>query len=191
MAINTIDRTAKKLVLTVQDYSLFAHRAVMNFSRPPRYWVDFLVQSDIIGVGSTAIVLLSGFFTGGVLALQSAATLSEFGATAVTGRFVSLTMIRELGPVLTGIMVAGRNASSMASELGSMVVTEQIDAMRALGVDPMRKLVTPRIFACITMLLFLTVVADACGILGGGFVTVFMNHQDGQQYFSMAWQYLH
>jgi phospholipid/cholesterol/gamma-HCH transport system permease protein len=118
-------------------------------------------------------VLLSGFFTGGVLALQSAATLSEFGATAVTGRFVSLTMIRELGPVLTGIMVAGRNASSMASELGSMVVTEQIDAMRALGVDPMRKLVTPRIFACISMLFFLTILADAFGILGGGFVTVF------------------
>jgi phospholipid/cholesterol/gamma-HCH transport system permease protein len=125
-----------------------------------------------------------------VLALQSAATLSEFGATAVTGRFVSLTMIRELGPVLTGIMVAGRNASSMASELGSMVVTEQIDAMRALGVDPIRKLVTPRIFACITMLFFLTIVADAFGIMGGAFVTVFMNHQDGLQYFSMAWESL-
>ncbi len=92
-------------------------------------------------------MILSGFFTGGVLSLQSSATLSEFGATAVTGQFVALTMIRELGAVLTGIMVSGRNASSMASELGSMVVTEQIDAMRALGVDPMRKLVTPRIFA--------------------------------------------
>ncbi len=97
--------------------------------------------------------------------MQSAATLSQFGATAVTGRFVSLTMIRELGPVLTGIMVAGRNASSMASELGSMVVTEQIDAMRALGVDPMRKLVTPRLFSCISMLFFLTILADAFGII--------------------------
>jgi phospholipid/cholesterol/gamma-HCH transport system permease protein len=106
-------------------------------------------------------------------ALQSSATLSEFGATAVTGQFVSLTMIRELGAVLTGIMVSGRNASSMASELGSMVVTEQIDAMRALGVDPMRKLVTPRIFASIAMLLLLTIVADAFGILGGAAVTVF------------------
>jgi phospholipid/cholesterol/gamma-HCH transport system permease protein len=87
-------------------------------------------------------------------------------------------------------MVAGRNASSMASELGSMVVTEQIDAMRALGVDPMRKLVTPRLFACITMLFFLTIVADAFGILGGAFVTIFMNHQNGPQYFSMAWESL-
>src|SRR5208283_1785638 len=134
MATNTIERTAKDIVLTVQDYSLFAHRAFTNIFRPPVYWPEFLMQSDIIGVGSAAIVLLSGFFTGGVLALQSAATLSQFGAAAVTGRFVSITMIRELGPVLTGIMVSGRNASSMASELGSMVVTEQIHAMRALGV---------------------------------------------------------
>lgn len=191
MAFNAIDRIAKQIVLTVQEYSFFAGRALLNFVRPPIYWVDFLVQSDIIGFGSLPIVILSGFFTGGVLALQSAATLSEFGAAAVTGQFVSLTMIRELGAVLTGIMVSGRNASSMASELGSMVVTEQIDAMRALGVDPMRKLVTPRIFASITMLLLLTIVADACGILGGAAVTVFLNHQNGTQYFHMAYERLH
>ena len=190
MAIDRIDRTAKNLVLTVQDYSWFAFRAFLNLFRPPIYWPEFLVQSDIIGVGSIAIVLLAGFFTGGVLALQSAATLSAFGATAVTGRFVSLSMIRELGPVLTGIMVSGRNASSMASELGSMVVTEQINATRALGVDPSRKLVTPRIFACIAMLFFLTIVADAFGTLGGAAVTVFMNHQNGTQYLSEAYLFL-
>ena len=190
MAIEKIDRTARQLVLTVQEYSLFAWEAVGNLFRPPVYWTDFLTQADIIGVGSLSIVVLAGLSTGGVLALQSAATLSAFGATAVTGRFVSLTMIRELGPVLTGVMVSGRNASSMASELGSMVVTEQIDAMRALGVDPMRKLVTPRIFTCTIMLIFLTIVADACGIAGGGAVTVFMNHQNGTQYFSMAWEHL-
>ncbi len=190
MAIDTIDKTAKHIVLTVQDYSLFAFRATANLVRPPIYWPDFFIQSDIIGVGSTSIVVLAGFFTGGVLALQSAATLSAFGATAVTGRFVSMSMIRELGPVLTGIMVSGRNASSMASELGSMVVTEQIDAMRALGVDPLRKLVTPRVFACISMLFFLTILADFCGLLGGAAVTVFMNHQNGTQYFSMAYEYL-
>jgi phospholipid/cholesterol/gamma-HCH transport system permease protein len=87
-------------------------------------------------------------------------------------------------------MVSGRNASSMASELGSMVVTEQIDAMRALGVDPMRKLVTPRIFATVVMLFFLTILSDFCGILGGAAVTVFMNGQNGTQYFSMAYEYL-
>ncbi len=190
MAINSIDRTARQVVLTVQDYSLFAGRAFLNLFRPPIYWTDFLLQSDIIGVGSIPIVILSGFFTGGVLALQSAATLSDFGAAAVTGQFVSLTMVRELGAVLTGIMVAGRNSSSMASELGSMVVTEQIDAMRALGVDPMRKLVTPRIFASVIMLLLLTIVADAFGIVGGGAVTVFLNHQNGTQYFHMAYEHL-
>jgi phospholipid/cholesterol/gamma-HCH transport system permease protein len=190
MAFNAIERIAKQLVLTLQEYSLFAWRAVMNLVRPPIYWTDFLLQSDIIGFGSLPIVVLSGFFTGGVLALQSAATLSEFGAAAVTGQFVSLTMIRELGAVLTGIMVSGRNSSSMASELGSMIVTEQIDAMRALGVDPMRKLVTPRIFASIVMLLLLTIVADAFGIVGGAAVTVFLNHQDATQYFHMAYEHL-
>jgi len=191
MGIEAIEKTAKGLVLTVQDYSLFAYRGATNLFRPPVYWPDFLVQADIIGVGSASIVLLSGFFTGGVLALQSAATLSQFGAAAITGRFVSMSMIRELGPVLTGIMVSGRNASSMASELGSMVVTEQIDAMRALGVDPMRKLVTPRLFATIFSLFFLTIIANFFGILGGAAVTVFMNHQNGTQYFSMAYEYLH
>jgi phospholipid/cholesterol/gamma-HCH transport system permease protein len=190
MAIETLDRTAKKLVLTVQDYSLFAYRAMTNIFRPPIYWSDFLIQSDIIGFGSLSIVVLAGISTGGVLALQSAATLSAFGATAVTGQFVSMTMIRELGPVLTGVMVSGRNASSMASELGSMVVTEQIDAMRALGVDPIRKLVTPRIYSTILMLFFLTIVADACGTVGGALVTVFMNHRNGMQYLDMAWEHL-
>jgi phospholipid/cholesterol/gamma-HCH transport system permease protein len=173
MAIEAIEKTAKNLVLTVQDYSLFAWRAFTNLYHPPIYWPEFLIQADIIGFGSLSIVILTGLSTGGVLALQSAATLSAFGATAVTGEFVS-----------------GRNASSMASELGSMVVTEQIDAMRALGVDPMRKLVTPRIAATICMLFFLTIVSDACGIAGGGLVTVFMNHQNGTQYLDMAWEHL-
>ena len=174
----------------MQAYSLFAYRGATNLFRPPVYWPDFLVQSDIIGVRfglhCAALRLLHRRRAGPAVRCH----IVSFGATAVTGRFVSLTMIRELGPVLTGIMVSGRNASSMASELGSMVVTEQIDAMRALGVDPMRKLVTPRIFACITMLFFLTIVANFFGILGGAAVTVFMNHQNGTQYFSMAYEYL-
>lgn len=190
MALNRIETIAKDLLLTVQEYALFAWRAVRDLFSPPIYWTDMLLQADIIGVGSFAIVVLAGFFTGAVLAVQSAATLAEFGATSVTGRFVSMSMIRELGPVLTGIMVSGRNASSMASELGSMVVTEQIDAMRALGVDPIRKLVTPRVVATVAMLFFLTIVSDAFGILGGAGVTIFMNGQNGTQYFSQAYQFL-
>lgn len=186
----TLDKTAKRIVASVQDYTLFSWQALANLWRPPVYWDDFMLQADIIGVGSAAIVVLVGFFTGGVLALQSAQTLAQFGATAVTGRFVSLSMIRELGPVLSGVMVSGRNASSMASELGSMVVTEQIDAMRALGVDPMRKLVTPRLYSSIAMVFFLTIVADALGTLGGAAVTVVLNHQNGTQYLSEAYEFL-
>ncbi|MGH9589536.1 MAG: MlaE family ABC transporter permease, partial [Terracidiphilus sp.] len=144
MATTAIDGNAKQFVLRIQDYSVFSARAFLNIFNPPVYWADFLNQADVIGWGSLLIVVLVGFFTGGVLALQSSATLETFGATSITGRFVALSMIRELGAVLSGIMVSGSNASSIASELGSMVVTEQIDAMRALGVDPMRKLVTPR-----------------------------------------------
>ena len=110
MAFNPIERTAKQIVLTAPGLFPVRVARLLNLFRPPIYWTDFLIQSDIIGFGSLPIVILSGFFTGGVLALQSAATLSEFGATAVTGQFVSLTMIRELGAVLTGIMVSGRNA---------------------------------------------------------------------------------
>ncbi len=107
-----------------------------------------------------------------MLALQSATALKEFGAVSKTGSLVSLSMVKELGPVLTGLMVSGRNASGMASELGSMKVTEQIDAMRALGTDPLRKLVTPRLIATMFMLFFLTIISDAVGIAGGALVSV-------------------
>jgi phospholipid/cholesterol/gamma-HCH transport system permease protein len=160
-----------------------------NIFRRPFYWVDLYTQADLIGVGSVPIVILTGFFTGGVLALNSATTLAQFGAKAVTGELVSLSMIKELGPVLTGLMVSGRNASGMASELGSMQVTEQIDAMRALGVDPLKKLVTPRVLSTIVMLVFLTIISDSLGTLGGGWISSTMGI-DLSQYFHMAYQSL-
>jgi phospholipid/cholesterol/gamma-HCH transport system permease protein len=133
---------------------------------------------------------LTGFFTGAVLALQSSSSLATFGATALTGTLVSLSMIKELGPVLTSLMISGRNASGMASELGSMVVTEQIDAMRALGTDPMKKLVVPRMVATVVMNFFLTIISDALGTLGGAFVAVYLLGQSGSQYFHTAYQSL-
>jgi phospholipid/cholesterol/gamma-HCH transport system permease protein len=99
-------------------------------------------------------------------------------------------MIKELGPVLTSLMVSGRNASGMASELGSMMVTEQIDAMRALGTDPIKKLVVPRLVATVIMSFFLTVISDTVGTLGGAFVAIFLLGQDGSQYFHTAYQSL-
>src|SRR6201994_569836 len=163
---------AKSVVASVQEYTLLSARAVGNIFSGKRYWADIFTQMDSIGVGSLPIVILTGFFTGCVLTLQSASSLKQFGAINMTGRLVSLSMIKELGPVLTGLMVAGRNASGMASELGSMKVSEQIDAMRALGTDPIRKLVAPRLVATVFMLFFLSILSDTCGIAGGALVSV-------------------
>jgi phospholipid/cholesterol/gamma-HCH transport system permease protein len=190
MAISTLDVKAKKSVLAVQQYAVLSARALGNIARRPFYGSDVITQADSIGVGSVPIVVLTGFFLGGVLALQSSSTLAQFGAAAFTGQLVSFSMIKEIGPVVTSLMVSGRNASGMASELGSMMVTEQIDAMRALGTDPLKKLVMPRIVATIIMNFFLTILSDAVGILGGGLVAVFMLGQDSTQYFNTSYQSL-
>ena len=131
------------------------------------YLDDILLQMDSIGVGSIPIVLLTGFFTGAIMALQMGRELQQYGQTGQHRQFVSIILVRELGPVLTAVMVAGRNSSGIASELGSMKVTEQIDAMRALGTDPIQKLVTPRMIATAIMLPCLTVIDDFIGMVGG------------------------
>src|SRR5580658_3963449 len=190
MPIDTIESWAKKGVVAVQDYALLSGRAIGNIFQRPHYFADLITQADSIGIGSLPIVILTGFFTGGVLALQSASSLAQFGATAITGELVSLSMIKELGPVLTGLMVSGRNASGMASELGSMKVTEQIDAMRALGTDPVRKLVTPRLYATVFMLFFLTIVSDAVGIAGGALVSVALLGLNASSYFHNSYRAL-
>jgi phospholipid/cholesterol/gamma-HCH transport system permease protein len=181
---------AKSIVASVQEYSLLCARAVSSIFSRPRYMADIFTQMDSIGVGSLPIVVLTGFFTGCVLALQAAVSLKEFGAVNMTGELVTLSMVKELGPVLTGLMVSGRNASGMASELGSMKVSEQIDAMRALGTDPMKKLVSPRVLATVVMLFLLTIVSDTLGTAGGAFVAVFISKQNGTQFFTSAYQSL-
>jgi len=180
----------KQQIKAVQDYALVGARAVANVFTGPRYFADIIQQADLIGVGSLPIVVLTGFFTGGALAQNSGVTLQRFGSLNLIGQLVSLGMVRELGPVITGLMVAGRNASGMASELGSMVVTEQIDAMRALGTDPMKKLVTPRVVATVVMLFFLTIISDAFGIFGGGVASALFFGVNMHQYWSSAWQIL-
>src|ERR1019366_1643483 len=158
---------AKDFALSVQEYTLLSAQSVANFFRPPVYMGDMLQQADLVGVGSLPIVILTGLSVGALLALNSASTLQRFGGITLIGQLVSLGMVTELGPLITGLMVAGRNASGMASELGSMIVTEQIDAMRALGTDPTKKLITPRIGATAFMLFFLTIIADLLGLIGG------------------------
>ncbi|MGH9747349.1 MAG: MlaE family ABC transporter permease [Candidatus Acidiferrales bacterium] len=181
---------AKRQVLAVQDYSLLSLRSVLNIFTPPQYWTDALEQMDLIGVGSLPIVVLTGFFIGGVLVVQTASQFERFGETALTGDAVALALVRELGPSITALLVAGRNASGMASELGSMVVTEQVDAMRALGTDPIRKLMTPRVIATVTMLPLLTAISDFVGLIGGFFVAYLSLRLGPVQFWTRAIQAL-
>ena len=148
-------------------------RRFADVSRRPFYFHDIVEQFEQIGIGSLTVVLLTGFFTGAVLALQTGITLDQFGARPFVGRLISASMIKELGPVLTGLMLAGRVGSGIAAELGSMVVTDQINALRALGTDPVRKLVVPRVLAGFFMAPVLTVVANTVGIIGGWLIAVF------------------
>jgi phospholipid/cholesterol/gamma-HCH transport system permease protein len=141
---------------------------------------------DIIGVGSLPVVLITGFFIGAVMVLQTATQFARFGQTALTGDAVSTALVRELGPTITGLLVAGRNSSGMASELGSMLVTEQVDAMRAMGTDPIRKLVTPRVLATILMLPLLVAMSDLIGLVGGFFVSFLTLHLNSVEFWTRA-----
>jgi phospholipid/cholesterol/gamma-HCH transport system permease protein len=158
---------ATRALLELQETTLLAARSARGLFKRPRYIPETIAQMDAIGVGSLTIIILTGFFTGGVLTLQTLPTLKYYGAQDQTGYLVALSLIRELGPVLTALMVTGRVGSAISAELGSMSVSQQIDAMRALGTDPVRKLVTPRIIALIATLPLLTVLADVIGIVGG------------------------
>ena len=174
-----------------QEFLLLARLAYTNILRRPHYFDDVLMQMDIIGFGSLPIVLLTGAFSGAIITLQMARALNTYGAGSQVGSIVALTVVRELGPLLTAIVFTGRNASGIASELGSMKVTEQIDAMRALGTDPVQKLVTPRLIATAAMLHCLTVVADAIGLFGGYLVAVpLLQIITASQYWNTSWRAL-
>ncbi len=156
-----------RALLELQETTLLAARAGRGIFKRPRYIPETITQMDAIGVGSLAIIILTGFFTGGVLTVQTYPTLQSYGAINQTGYLVAVSLVRELGPVLCALMVTGRVGSAISAELGSMVVSQQIDAMRALGTDPTRKLVAPRILALLITLPLLTVLADMFGIVGG------------------------
>jgi phospholipid/cholesterol/gamma-HCH transport system permease protein len=163
----------KTAILEVQEYVRLQLQTIRSIFSRPFYFHDVIEQFDQIGIGSLTVVLLTGFFTGAVLALQTGITLDQFGARPFVGRLISASMIKELGPVLTGLMLAGRIGSGIAAELGSMVVTDQINALRALGTDPVRKLVVPRVLAGFFMAPVLTVISDTVGILGGWLIAVY------------------
>ena len=162
----------KAALLEVQEFVRMLLQVGRALVTRPYYPKDILEQFDTLGVGSMTVVLLTGMFTGMVLALQSGLTLDMFGARSMVGRLVSASMVKELGPVLTALMVAGRVGSGIAAELGSMMVTDQIAALRALGTDPIRKLVLPRILAGVVMVPFLTCISVAVGLAGAWLITI-------------------
>ena len=157
----------KAVFLEVQEFFLLSGKAMARLFTPPFYYREFALQLDRIGVGSLFIIILTGTFTGMVMALQFLAQLKPFAATSYVGGMVAVTMVKELGPVLSALMVAGRVGSAITAELGTMVVTEQIDAMAVEGTDVIRRLVTPRLAAILVTLPLLTVVTDTVSVLGG------------------------
>ena len=165
-----VESPLKHAAHELQDYVRLVGAALRAAVTPPFYRRDIIEQFDSIGVKSLTVVLLTGFFTGAVLALQTGLTMDKFGARPLVGQLVSASMIKELGPVLTGLMLTGRVGSGIAAELGSMMVTDQINALRSLGTDPIRKLVVPRMLAGVIMAPVLTAIADFVGIVGGWIV---------------------
>lgn len=174
----------KQLLLELQEITDLLWRMLKGLRKKPRYFTEIVNQMDQIGVGSLGIVVLTGFFTGGVLILQAYPTLEYYGAQSNAGQGVATSLIRELGPVLTALMVAGRVGSAISAELGSMVVSQQIAAMRALGTSPVRKLVTPRVVALLVTLPLLTIAADLFGLIGGGLVAKQIYNLDLNTYIS-------
>jgi phospholipid/cholesterol/gamma-HCH transport system permease protein len=179
-----LSRWLKNAALETQEYVYLLAAAFRGLVSPPIYRHDIIEQFDSLGVGSLTVVLLTGLFTGAALASQSGLTLDQFGARPVVGRLVGASMIKELGPVLTALMLTGRIGSGIAAELGSMVVTEQIHALRALGTDPVRKLVVPRMLAGLLMAPVLTVISDFVGIFGGWVVSRFQLQVSSALYWS-------
>ncbi|MBI4562471.1 MAG: ABC transporter permease [Candidatus Rokubacteria bacterium] len=157
---------------------LLTSQVLRNLALPPAYWRLVALEIDTIGVRSLAVAVTAAAFTGMVLALQSAVNMARFGAENYVGPVVALSMLRELGPVLTAILVGGKVASGITAELGAMKVTEQIDALRAFGVNYVKKLIIPRLLAALLVFPLLTILADGVGLLGGMLIAVYERHVD-------------
>ncbi len=157
---------------------LLTAQVMRNLALPPSYLRLVAQEIDTMGVRSAVVALTAAIFTGMVLALQSAVNMARFGAENYVGPVVALSILRELGPVLTAILVGGKVASGITAELGSMKVTEQIDALRAIGVNYVKKLIVPRLLAALIVFPLLTILADFVGLLGGMLIAVYERHVD-------------
>jgi len=174
----------REFISRVQDFHILSVNALLNVLRRPLYVRDTIEQMDYMGTGSLFIVILVSLFIGMALSLQISAELSSLGLKMYTGRIVGLSMIREIGPVAIALSFAGRVGSGITSEIGSMVLGHQVDILRVHGVNPLKKLVTPRVVSAVLMLPVLTVIGDAVSLLGGYYISVFVSHQSGSFYWS-------
>lgn len=171
---------------TVQDFTLLSARTMAGLFRPPWYLREIVLQMDRVGVGSLFIVVLTGLFTGMVLALQGAIQLAPYGATIYVSMLISESVVRELGPVLAALMIAGRVGTGIASEIASMKVTEQLDALIAEGTDPIKKLASTRLAACLVMIPVLTLITNGIAILGGWLIARIYLSIDSYFYWTWA-----
>jgi phospholipid/cholesterol/gamma-HCH transport system permease protein len=182
--ISLITRRIESALTYVGGASKLLFEAIYYGIRPPYQLGLILQEIESIGIQSLTVVNVIALFTGMVLALQTASALSRFGAKGFIGVVVALSLVREIGPVFTGIMVAGRVGSGIAAEIGSMKVTEQIDAIRVMGANSVKRLVVPKLIATIVALPLLTIVADALGIVGGLLISMMEFQVTSYYYFT-------
>ena len=182
--VDRFGRKGSQIVDYVGGLAELVGEAIVGCVTRPFYSAEILRQMDELGVKSLSITGITAFVTGGVLALQTAYSLEAFGGKMFVGRVVSLSLVRELGPILTALMVAGRVGSGITAEIGSMTVTEQVDALRSMAISPVRRLVVPRLLAILIMMPVLTAIADMLGILGGLAIAVLEIRMTFQDYFS-------
>ncbi len=185
-----LGQRAVLLTTDLGGMSILAGQTLYQAVTPPYKLKLLTAQMDHIAVRSVSIVSVAGLFVGLVLALQTAYGLARFGAKGTVGIIVGLSMVRELGPVVTAILVGGRVGSGFTAELGSMRVTEQIDAMRALGVNHVKKLVVPRVLITMLAMPMLTMIANTLGVLGGMVISQYEFNVDYHQYYNTFTQYV-
>jgi phospholipid/cholesterol/gamma-HCH transport system permease protein len=174
----------KSRILSLQDFFWFAIRAFGTFPTLVRYRRDLLSQMYISGTESIPIVLVSSIAIGALITMEVGNQLAMFGAKGLVGRATALSVLREMGPIVTGIMLAARVGARNGSELGAMRISEQIDALRAFGTDPVAKLVTPRLAAALLMFLPLTALSDFVGLLAGGLIAQSYHHIEPGYYWN-------
>jgi phospholipid/cholesterol/gamma-HCH transport system permease protein len=188
--VERLGRRTTRVMLELGDVSILAGQTIYHAVTPPYSPRLLLAHMDHIAVRSVSIVSVAGLFVGLVLALQTGYGLARFGAKGMVGVILGLSVVRELGPVVTAVLVGGRVGSGFTAELGSMKVTEQIDAMRALGVNYIKRLVVPRVLVTVLALPLLTMVANALGLFGGMVISQYEFNLDYHQYYSTVSQYM-